>query len=137
MTSTDPAPAPAAPTLLDVVSTRHSLEAAHSHPGVVIDIFRQSRITDGDRYRVEFRGGITEWFWRDELTVHPWADERDIVRTDLLAVRTILHHAITTAEQHDVLHTKLGEIFDALSATANTYLGGNLDTLTPAAAPAD
>jgi hypothetical protein len=118
MTSTDPAPAsvPAAPALLDVVSARHVLESAHIRSGVVIDIFRQSRITDGDQYRVEFRGGITEWFWRDELTVHPWADERDIVRTDLPAVRTVLHHAITTA---------------------STYLGGTLDTPAPAAAPAD
>ncbi len=137
MTSTDPAPTPAAPTLLDVVTTRHGNEPYQSHPGVVIDIFRQSRITDGDRYRVEFRGGITEWFWRDELTVRPWAAERDIVHTDLAAVRTILHHAITSAEGHDVLHTKLGELFDTLTTTANTYLGANLDTLTPAAASAD
>lgn len=133
MTSTDPAPTPAAPTLLDVVSARHVIEPYQSHPGVVIDIFRQSRTTDGDRYRVEFRGGITEWFWRDELTVRAWDDERGIVFTDLAAVRTILHHAITTAEGHDVLHAKLGELFDTLSSTASTYL----DTLTPAAAPAD
>jgi hypothetical protein len=135
MTSTDPAPAPtpAAPTLLDVVSTRHVLEPCQSHPGVVIDIFRQAHIKDGDRYRVEFRGGITQWFWRDELTVKPWTAERDIVHTDLSAVRTILHHAITTAEGHDVLHTKLGEIFDALAATASTYLGSTLDPPNPAA----
>ena len=88
-------PYPAAPSLLDVVSTRHVLDGHHSHPGVVIDILRQPHITDGDRYRVEFRGGITEWFWRDEMTVRPWADERAIVLTDLAAVRTILasrHH---------------------------------------------
>jgi len=126
MTSTDPADktTPAAPALLDVVRARHVLEPHRSHPGVVIDIFRQPRMKDGDRYRVEFRGGITEWFWRDQLTVQPWTDERDIVLTDLAAVRTILHHAITTAEGHDVLHTKLGEIFDALTATATSYLGG-------------
>lgn len=138
MTSTDPADTatPAAPTLLDVVRTRHVLEPQHSHPGVVIDIFRQPRMKDGDRYRVEFRGGITEWFWRDDLTVQPGAAERAIVHTDLAAVRTILHHAITTAEGHDVLHAKLGEVFDALTAAANSYLGGSLDALAPAAAPA-
>jgi len=135
MTSTDLADSatPAAPALLDVVRARHVLEPHRSHLGVVIDIFRQSRMKDGDRYRVEFRGGITGWFWRDELIVQPWTDERDIVLTDLAAVRTILHHAITTAEGHDVLHTKLGEIFDALTAIASSYLGGPLDTLTPVA----
>ena len=137
MTSTDEpdAATPAAPAVLDVVRARHILEPHRSHPGVVIDIFRHPRMKDGDRYRVEFRGGITEWFWRDELIVQPWTDERDIVLTDLAAVRTILHHAITTTEGHDVLHTKLGEIFDALTATASSYLGGPLDTLTPAATP--
>ena len=139
MTSPDPADAAtsAVPALLDVVRTSHVFEPHHSHPGVVIDIFRQSRIKHGDRYRVEFRGGITEWFWRDEITVQPWAAERDIVHTDLTAVRTILHHAITTAEGHDVLHVKLGELFDLLTATANTYLGGTLDVLSPVAAPTD
>lgn len=137
MTSTTPAtPYPATPSLLDLVSTRHVLDGHHRHPGVVIDILRQPHITDGDKYRVEFRGGITEWFWRDEITVRPWDDERAIVFTDLAAVRTILAHAITTAEGHDVLHAKLGELFDALTSTASTYLGVNLDTLTPTAAPA-
>jgi len=149
MTNTDPADtttppgaaapadaaAQAAPVLLDVVRARHVLEPHRSHPGVVIDIFRQAHMNDGDRYRVEFRGGITEWFWRDQLTVQPWAAERDIVLTDLAAVRTILHHAITTAEGHDVLHSKLGDIFDALTATATSYLGGPVDTLTPATTP--
>ncbi|WP_067510586.1 hypothetical protein [Actinoplanes sp. TFC3] len=132
MTSTEPppAPTPAAPDLLDVVSVHHR------HPGVVIDIFQQPHITDGDKYRVEFRSGITEWFWRDEITVRPWDAERDIVFTDFTAVRTILHHATTTAEGHHVMHAKLGELFDTLTTTANTYLGANLDTL-PAAAPAD
>lgn len=139
MTSTDPSPAPtpATPNLLDVVSVRHVLDGHHRHPGVVIDIFRQPHITDGDKYRVEFRSGVTEWYWRDEITVRPWDDERAIVFTDLAAVRAILAHAITTAEGHDVLHAKLGELFDALTNTASTYLGANLDTLTPAAAPAD
>src|SRR5882724_9822879 len=123
MTSTDPAPAPtpAAPRLLDVVRARHLLESHRQHPGVVIDVFPQPRITDGDRYRVEFRGGITEWFWRDELTVIPWTAERDTVLIDLAAIRTIAQHAITVAEGHDVLHTKLGELFDTVTAIASTY----------------
>jgi hypothetical protein len=134
MTSTtraDGAPPQPAPTLLDVVSTRHLIEPHHSRTGVVIDIFRQPRMLDGDRYRVEFRGGITEWHWRDELTVQPWTGERDIVLTDLIAVRTILHHAISTAERHDVLHIKLGELFDALTATVTTYLGVSPDNPPP------
>jgi hypothetical protein len=134
MTSTDlaPAPTPAAPRLLDVVRARHLLEPHRQHPGVVIDVFPQPRITDGDRYRVKFRGGITEWFWRDELTVIPWTAERDTVLIDLAAIRTIAHHAITVAEGHDVLHTKLSELFDTVTAIASAYLGGSLDTLTPA-----
>lgn len=137
MTSTDPADAatPAAPALHDVVRARHILEPHRRRPGVVIDIFQQPRIKNGDQYRVEFRGGITEWLYGDWLIVQPWAAERDIVLTDLAAVRTILHHAITTAEGHDVLHTKLSEIFDALTATAITYLGGPLDVAVETATP--
>lgn len=133
MTSNDPVTATgtAAPRIFDVVRTRHVLEPHRQHPGVVIDVFPQPRIKDGDRYRVEFRGGITEWFWRDELIVVAWSAERETVLTDLAAIRTILHHAIVVAEGHDVLHTKLGELFDAVTATASAYLGGSLDTLAP------
>lgn len=63
--------------------------------------------------------------------------QAEIVRTDLAAVRTILDHAITAAQEHDLLHRALSDVFDALTATANTYLDGPLDTLTPAAAPTD
>jgi hypothetical protein len=134
MTSNDPVPGTgaAAPRIFDVVRARRQ-EPHRQHPGVVIDVFPQPRISNGDYYRVEFQGGITEWFWRDELTVIPWTAERNTVRIDLAAIRTILHHAIVVADGHDVLYTKLGELFDTVTATASAYLGGSLDTLIPTA----
>jgi hypothetical protein len=138
MSTTDPdVPGPARPQLLDLVRARNVLEPHREHPGVVIDILQQPRIKDGEKYRVRFRGGITEWFWRDELTVLPWAAERDKVHTDLAAIRTIVHHAITVTEgRHDLLHLQLGELFDTVTAIASTYLGSRLGTLAPTA-PAD
>jgi len=142
MTDTTTEPRPFAslgpqPRLRDLVRIRTIVEDHQNHPGVVIDILRRSSIPSGDRYRVRFRDGITDWYWRDELTVVPFTAQAEIVRTDLTAIRTIFDHAITAARDHDPLHHALGEVFDALTATANTYLGGNLDTLTPATAPAD
>lgn len=126
-----------APSLLDVVLVRQVTDPAHTRAGVVIYTFRQPHIVNGDRYRVEFRGGVTEWFWADELIVRPSVDHRDMVRAEVGMVRAMLHDAMTTAEGHDVLHIKLGEIFDALTITAATYLGGFLDDPDPAAAVPD
>ncbi|GAA3346581.1 hypothetical protein GCM10020358_58110 [Amorphoplanes nipponensis] len=125
------------PRLRDLVRVRFVLEDHQEHPGVVIDILRRPSIPHGDRYRVRFRDGITDWHFRDELTVVPFTAQAEIVRTDLGAIRTIFDHAITAARDHDLLHHALGEVFDALTAAANTYLGGPVDTLSPAATPAD
>ncbi|BCJ51797.1 hypothetical protein Asp14428_32720 [Actinoplanes sp. NBRC 14428] len=131
-----PAPEDPEPQLRDLVRVRAVLADHENHPGFVIDILRPS-FPSGDRYRVRFRDGITDWYWRDELTVVPFTAQAEIVRTDLSAIRAIFDHALTAARDHDPLHHALGEVFDALTSTARTYLGGNLDTLTPTAAPTD
>lgn len=139
-TTTEPgtsAPVGPQPRLRDLVRVRFVLEDHQEHPGVVIDILRRPSIPNGDRYRVRFCDGVTDWHWRDELTVVPFTTQAEIVRTDLAAIRTIFDHAITAARDHDLLHHALGEVFDALTATANTYLGGDLDAMTPAATPID
>ncbi|RZU48800.1 hypothetical protein EV385_0524 [Krasilnikovia cinnamomea] len=131
------APTGPEPQLRDLVRVRFVLEEHQEHPGVVIGILRRPRIHEGDRYRVRYRDGITAWHWRDELAVRDFTTHREIVQTDLAAIRTILDHAITAAQEHDLLHRALSDVFDTLTATATTYLGGNLDTPAPAAAPAD
>jgi hypothetical protein len=142
MTDTTAEPGPFAPVgpepqLRDLVRVRFVLEDHQEHPGVIIDILRRPSIPNGDRYRVRFRDGITDWHFRDELTVVPFTAQAETVRTDLAAIRTLFDHAITAARGHDLLHHALGEVFDALTATANTYLGGCVDSLTPGAAPSD
>jgi hypothetical protein len=131
------APVGPEPRLRDLVRVRFVLEDHQERPGVIIDILRRPSIPNGDRYRVRFRDNVTDWHWRDELTVVPFTPQTAIVRNDLAAIRTLFDHAITAARDHDLLHHALGEVFDALTATANTYLGGDLDALTPTAAPND
>ncbi|GIE93905.1 hypothetical protein [Paractinoplanes rishiriensis] len=126
------APVGPEPRLRDLVRARFVLQDHQEHPGVIIDILRRPSIPNGNRYRVRFRDGITDWHFRDELTVVPFTAQAEIIRTDLAAIRTIFDHAITAARDHYLLHHALGEVFDALTATANTYLDGHLDTLTPA-----
>jgi hypothetical protein len=125
------------PRLRDLVRVRAVLADYENHPGFVIDILRRPSIPSGDRYRVRFRDGITDWYWLDELTVVPFTAQAEMVRTDFAAIRTIFDHAITVARDHDPLYRSLSEVFDALTATANTYLGGPVDALAPAATPAD
>ena len=131
------APVGPEPRLRDLVRVRFVLADHQEHPGVIIDILRRPSIPDGDRYRVRFRDNVTDWHWRDELTVVPFTPQTAIVRNDLAAIRTLFDHAITAARDHDLLHHALGEAFDQLTATANTYLDGPIDTLTPATTPTD
>ncbi|GIF04659.1 hypothetical protein [Actinoplanes siamensis] len=114
------------PRLHDVV-TSQGLEPFEQRPGVVTCVYRQPHIEQGDRYRVEYRDGSTEWYGAHELTVITDAFSRVDLIADLTSVRVLLFQAITNAGRHDVLNAKLSALFDQLTATARTYLGTDLD----------
>ncbi|MEV6299874.1 hypothetical protein AB0M02_10770 [Actinoplanes sp. NPDC051861] len=111
------------PLLRDVVTVPYGLEPFEQRPGVVIDVVPQPHIEQGSRYRVEYRDGSTAWYGAHEITVDASAFNREAVMADLIAARSSLFHAIGRTERHDVLHSKLGAAFDALSAVFRTYLG--------------
>ncbi|GAA0490871.1 hypothetical protein Ade02nite_23380 [Paractinoplanes deccanensis] len=113
------------PRLHDVV-TSQGLEPFEQRPGVVIDIYRQPDHPAGDRYRVEYRDGSTEWYWASELTVLADAFSPADVIADLGSARIQLFEALTKAGQNDVLTARLSVLFDKLIATARTYLGADL-----------
>ncbi|MET7821265.1 hypothetical protein [Micromonospora zamorensis] len=124
--SVDTPPADA-PVLHDLVTIRHGLEPYEQRSGVIIDIYRQPHMVHGDRFRVEFRDGTTDWYWTDELTLEPFTEQRRHVIAHLGATRITLFQALSAAADHDVFHAKLSDIFDTLTATAARYLGVGLD----------
>jgi hypothetical protein len=110
------------PCLRDVVTVPYGLEPYEQRPGGVIDVVPQSHIEDGSRYR----DGSTAWYWAHEITADAEPFDRAAVIADLIAARSSLFHAIGRTERHDVLHSKLGAVFDVLSAAVRTYLGTDL-----------
>jgi hypothetical protein len=116
------------PQLHDVVAVHPCIDPYEDRLGVITDIYRVPGMTDGVRYRVEFRGGNSSWYWPDRITVREWDTARYAVITALGTARAVLFDALTTAEQHhDVLYTHLSGIFHALTEAAANDLGVTLD----------
>ncbi|MEU8663326.1 hypothetical protein [Actinoplanes philippinensis] len=110
-----------------VATTTDGLASYDAKSGVVIDIYLQPELPDGDRYRVEFRYGATLINYNSNPLAEPLPVDMQTATYGLAAARTLLDFVFADRRPEDVLQMKVSAVLDHLTHIAATHLRLDLD----------
>jgi hypothetical protein len=110
-----------------VATTTDGLAPYDEKRGVVIDVYLQPELPDGDRFRIEFRYGATLINYNSTPLAEPLPVDYAHAKYGLAAARTLLDFVFADRRPEDVLQMKVSAVLDHLTRVAATHLRLDLD----------
>jgi hypothetical protein len=110
-----------------VATTTDGLAPYDQKSGIVINLYLQPELPDGDRFRIEFRYGATHINYNSTPIAEPLPVDYEHAKYGLAAARTLLDFVFADRRPEDVLQMKVSAVLDHLTHVAATHLRLDLD----------